>query len=909
MKIKADLVYRLIQFFLASFISFLLPLQMTALDPGQSIDHYLLDEWAENSGLPNLSIYNIVQSSDHFLWIEIDGDIVRFDGHRFTPSHELIMPLSKYKPEVIYNILLEDREGTLWLEGDKGLIKYRDNQFKEFLPLKSFPWEDFSLAVEDSWGNFWLGTTGENLYQFKNKKLIRFGPEKGIPGNGISSILEDKHGNLWVAAYEDGVFKLKGDQFYPENITGLKEKDTVNWLIEDQSGALWIATSKGLARKKGDEISWFTMKNGLTSNQITDVYQDRDGNLWIGTDKGINRLGKDSTGKIAFDHLLEKEIINVIFEDKERNLWIGTEGSGLKRLRDRFFRTFPIIKDRQGYISAVHLTSSSETWVGTLYGHLIRVENKTNVEQFKFDDYITAICDDHDGNLWVGTIKDGLFCLTPNRRIITYDEPFLKKIITLYCDSKNKIWIGARNGLSTYHQGSFKSYQDIEKLPQFSIEYISEDDEQNILVGCYKGLYSLEKGNVTPDSIRPLLEDCPVSFVFKDSENTIWLGTGGCGLMRYKNNEFLFLEDTADNPVFAIYRILEDKAGYLWWSSNIGICRAKRKQLNDLVDKKTQDLNLNIFGVSDGLKSSECTGTSYNSALEHENGEFWFATKKGIAVFQPGKVEINKQAPQVFIEKITVNGEFISIHPGKNSFKSIDSIRFHFTAPTFISQERVFFKIKLEGYDKEWFLVYPHERRTIEYRNLPGGDYKFWVTACNNDGVWNKEGGDFLFVVSPGFFKTTTFKIVIAAGIPLLLFLGYFFYVKFKQKEKKKQQPLTLDVITSDKNLLRLIRLLEEQNIYRDDSVSLNSLAEQLEISARQLSKLINEKLDRNFYDLINYYRIEEAKRLLVDEKNQRSIIEIAFYVGFNSKSSFNQAFKKQTDMTPSQFRTRFLTS
>jgi AraC-like DNA-binding protein len=101
---------------------------------------------------------------------------------------------------------------------------------------------------------------------------------------------------------------------------------------------------------------------------------------------------------------------------------------------------------------------------------------------------------------------------------------------------------------------------------------------------------------------------------------------------------------------------------------------------------------------------------------------------------------------------------------------------------------------------------------------------------------------------------------------------------------------------------------LEEQNIYRDDSVSLNSLAEQLEISARQLSKLINEKLDRNFYDLINYYRVEEAKRLLVDEKNQRSIIEIAFYVGFNSKSSFNQAFKKQTDMTPSQFRSRFLT-
>ena len=207
MKKTVGLKHRLIKFFLASFFSCLLPLQMTALDPKQPIDHYLLDEWAENSDLPNLSIYNIVQSSDHFLWIEIDGDVVRFDGHRFTPSHQLIMPLSHYNPEVIYNILFNDKEGTLWLEGDEGLIKYRDNQFKEFFPLKSFPWEDFSLAVEDSWGNFWLGTAGENLYQLKNKKLIRFGPEKGIPGNGISSILEDKHGNLWVAAFEEGIFR------------------------------------------------------------------------------------------------------------------------------------------------------------------------------------------------------------------------------------------------------------------------------------------------------------------------------------------------------------------------------------------------------------------------------------------------------------------------------------------------------------------------------------------------------------------------------------------------------------------------------------------------------------------------------------------------------------------------------
>jgi len=245
----------------------LFSLHITALDPRQPIHHYLLDEWTGHAGLQNLSIYNIIQSADNFLWIETFGDIMRFDGNRFTEVDALILPFSKYNAETIYNLLLNDREGTLWLEGDKGLIKYRDNRFNEFIPLKSFPWEDFSLAVQDSWGNFWLGTSGGNLYcfKFKNRKLIEYGPGKGIPGTGISSILEDKHGNLWVAALESGIFKLKDGRFYPVNIKGITKKDTVTWLYEDRGGVLWIATSKGLFRKNNDEITLFTGKPGQTN--------------------------------------------------------------------------------------------------------------------------------------------------------------------------------------------------------------------------------------------------------------------------------------------------------------------------------------------------------------------------------------------------------------------------------------------------------------------------------------------------------------------------------------------------------------------------------------------------------------------------------------------------------------------
>ena len=74
----------------------------------------------------------------------------------------------------------------------------------------------------------------------------------------------------------------------------------------------------------------------------------------------------------------------------------------------------------------------------------------------------------------------------------------------------------------------------------------------------------------------------------------------------------------------------------------------------------------------------------------------------------------------------------------------------------------------------------------------------------------------------------------------------------------------------------------------------------------RWLSQIINEELNKNFYDLVNYYRIEEAKKLLVSVNGERTILDIAYDVGFNTKSSFNRAFKKQTRMTPSQFKQKF---
>ena len=87
-------------------------------------------------------------------------------------------------------------------------------------------------------------------------------------------------------------------------------------------------------------------------------------------------------------------------------------------------------------------------------------------------------------------------------------------------------------------------------------------------------------------------------------------------------------------------------------------------------------------------------------------------------------------------------------------------------------------------------------------------------------------------------------------------------------------------------------------------SISLPELAQLLSISKHHLSQVINESFNLNFNDFINMYRIDEAMTLLQDKTNcSKTILEVAYIVGFNSKSTFNSAFKKHTGQTPKEFK------
>jgi YesN/AraC family two-component response regulator len=120
-----------------------------------------------------------------------------------------------------------------------------------------------------------------------------------------------------------------------------------------------------------------------------------------------------------------------------------------------------------------------------------------------------------------------------------------------------------------------------------------------------------------------------------------------------------------------------------------------------------------------------------------------------------------------------------------------------------------------------------------------------------------------------------------------------------KRDEVSLQHEMKIGEIVS-----RINEAMQSERLYQQAELTLQNLADRIKIPPYQVSQAINEGMHKNFYDLVNGYRVDEAKRLLLDVKNRNfTILSVGFEAGFNSKTTFNTVFKKFTGVTPTEYR------
>jgi signal transduction histidine kinase/ligand-binding sensor domain-containing protein/DNA-binding response OmpR family regulator len=745
---------------------------------------YVHNIWRTADGLPENAVQAIAQTPDGYLWLGTQEGLARFDGVRFVVYD------SKSTPEIPANNITNlcvGRDGSLWIGAGRGsLIRFKEGKFTSYPELKSFAKWWMGSIFEDHAGTLWIGELGTGLVSLRDGKLASYTTKDGLAGDAVSAITEDTEGNLWFGTNK-GLSRFREGRFSSYGTKDGLPHNAIKSLAFDNRGVLWIATDGGgLSRYDHGRFTALTMKDGLPSDSLITLAQDRSGSLWIGTDKGLSRLRDGEFENYSAKQGLTDDAIRAILEDTEQDIWIGTYGGGLNRLRRGSFATYGTLEGLRGPMAMSVLEDQAGTiWVGSSSAGLSAF-SKGKFTAYKprtgsLDDLAGTLYESRDGILWVGTtsgldrLKDGrIVGHTPNRdlpqRFANHPQSTQHYVRAISETHDGAMWIGTDGGgLVRFEKGQYDQYGTKEGLLGDYILAAMADREGGLWLATDQGVNYFRDGKFASYDAHQGLNFLVFCFC-EDSDATIWMGTWGGGLARIKNGILTMV--TSKDGLFddLAYQILEDDNGNLWMSSNNGVSRVSKKELNDFANGMIRKITSVPYGVADGMKSRECDGGLPPAGWKAHDGKLWFATVEGLAVVDPGNLPLNNKAPPVHVEEIVAGQRVIDRPASLRMPVGNGRLEFRYTALSLRVPEKVVFRYRLEGFDKEW--VEAGTRRVAYYTNLPAGNFRFQVIAANDDGVWNETGASVAIYLAPPFYRTTWFYglcvfavILIAAGL------------------------------------------------------------------------------------------------------------------------------------------------
>jgi ligand-binding sensor domain-containing protein/tRNA A-37 threonylcarbamoyl transferase component Bud32 len=734
---------------------------LCGLDPQKRTTQYSTNSWQIERGLPNSSVLSIIQDLSGYLWLGTVEGLVRFDGVNFTRFE--IGNAAEIQGNFVNNLYI-DHSGILWIGTLRGkLLSLEQGRIKNHILNKNVSGMSNNCICEDNQGDLWVGTS-DGLFNRPSSNKEFFQKCFAFPSVRIRCLAKDLSGRILVGTMNQGVY-ISEKETWRRVLPDVEKIDGNIYVLRQASdGYLWLGTETGLYGFQDKQLLKHSLTSGL-STTITALVEDSDKNLWIGSENGLFRRRSIDFQFLDKEQALGSNIINSLFEDAEGSLWVGGVESGLTQIRDEKVTALTEREDLIGSkFRCLHGGKDGALWAGGSGGYLNRYEND-RVKNYRlptrFENIeIYSLEQDGDDSFWLGT-DSGLVLFHkggfremplpgPNPRIGT--RCVLK-------DRFGRLWIGTWGAGLLCRQGEkFTAYSTADVLPDNRIQSLFEDRQGNLWVGCESGLAVMKPGMLGNFFTESSLINCQVFSFFQDVQGVLWVGTRQ-GLKVKKGGSWGSVN--SDRGLFdsRIYAILEDDLGYLWLSSERGIFRARKDELEKAAFDKSLKVVGRLFDENDGMKSSWCNSGN-PSGWKDRNGRLWFANLAGVVSVDPAHIRKNERMPPVLVEEVLVDQkDFLA--PGHERLQEASMpagsqrFEFHYTALSFIRSDKIEFKYKLEGYDRDW--ISAGNRRQAFYTNLRPGRYRFRVLAANADGVWNLNGASFSFYLRPFIFQTWWF--------------------------------------------------------------------------------------------------------------------------------------------------------
>jgi len=805
-------------------VFFLLGIMILPHPSNGESDLALHDAYALREELAGTVVNCMLLDSNGFLRFGTQNGLYRYNGYSLKP----VIFHSDYSNQFLSNFIssiAEDNDKNLWIGTMGGGLFKLNAQSQEYINFNHSPENSASLndnsiralCTDDS-GKVWIGLQSKGMdcldpasgkfthYENNTRKA------NTISSNTVSAICRDKSGMLWIGTLGGGLnrFESQTGRFIhfkkQDNFPQSLSDNNISSLYIDHADVLWIVGENGSLDRLDTNSEKLLDNNfqGLKDVRVTAVAEDMTGALWLGTyAHGVGMLDRASGEYTSRDydfssHNSRDYRVISLYPDSSGNLWIGTEASGIDKINTNLdFSSYHSnmgigVSFSDDIILSVCKDKSGAIWLGTANGGINRFDReKKRVDCFKNDpgdqssissNAVCSILEDSHGTLWFGTIDGTINRLeTASRKFVRYQIKLAETgngydngIMSLYEDGNGIIWACAANGgliRFDHKTGQYIQYVNDPQMPgsisSNHVLSIAGDDSGILWIGTAGGgLNSLDA--YTNRFTRYSLEHADsgtnifnynVNAIINDGE-ILWLASDR-GLYRFSkaSGESVLVSDSQQNANIAIYGLLKDDQGHLWLSTP-----------NGLIQYKLQNNQFNKYAFdSGGLQRNKYNAGAF---FKSSDGELFFGGTNGFNCFYPDKIKENTHRPPVVISDIKIFDK--SSRPGDTGKISLsyreDFISFEFAALDYANPTKNQYAYKLEGFDQDWH--YSGTRNYASYSNLDGGDYLLRVKAANNDGFWNEEGTQIKLSITPPFWETNWFRvliIILTAGLIMVV--------------------------------------------------------------------------------------------------------------------------------------------
>lgn len=458
--------------------------------------------------LSTSSFYESFEDSKGDRWFASQSSgIIKLKDNKFTA----ILPPNQNSLSV--RCIAEDKEGNLWIgTNNDGVYVYKDTVLQK-MERDEFIMQNIMDIIVDKKGNVWVATNGNGLLKYSSGVIKKFSSSDGLPHDTVNRLFEgtdekiyggsangiffidqegtigkinklqhheindfviDDYRNIWIAS-EQGLYRYELESQKLDSLTetnGLPGSQ-VSSLHFDHENSLWVATKKaGLLRFKDVFFENYSTYDGLSSNNVN-IIVPYDNSLYVGCDDGvINVIREGQVHKFQLPTNNRKQGIRDILFDENGDIYYASY-HGLSRIRNGVETTFDFTKyGSTNDVRRILKSKSGDIWLATRSGGAIKYspENVVTVYNSKNrlkSDYILAIEEGINGEIYIGTHSGGLSIVLPNGQISGYPIEEGKSGILIFnieVQPDNTLLTATNVGLYKFDNQAFKKIYINEKI-------------------------------------------------------------------------------------------------------------------------------------------------------------------------------------------------------------------------------------------------------------------------------------------------------------------------------------------------------------------------------------------------------------------------------------------------------------